>query len=97
VAPSQRVARTRLAGAKKKRQQGKPAAAPEEFATPFFALPFSDASLPLDQARVIRVELPGSALSLAGLPVAEGLRSENVHADVVVGADGLARAIRVVR
>lgn len=71
-------------------------AASEEFATPFFALPFSDAALPLDQAVVIRVELPRSALTLAGLPVDEDWRNECVQADLVLGADGLARAIRFV-
>jgi anti-sigma factor RsiW len=73
------------------------AAAPAEIATPFFALPFSDASLPLAQATVIRVELPRSALALTGLPVDEDRRNERVDADLVVGADGLARAIRFVR
>lgn len=72
-------------------------AAPAEIATPFFALPFSDASLPLAQAAVIRVELPRSALALTGLPVDEDRRNERVDADLVVGADGLARAIRFVR
>jgi hypothetical protein len=71
-------------------------AASTEIATPFFALPFSDASLPLSQAAVIRVELPRSALAMTGLPVDEDRRSERVDADVVVGADGLARAIRFV-
>jgi anti-sigma factor RsiW len=71
--------------------------ASEEIVTPFFALPFSDAALPLDQAGVIRVELPRSALRLAGLPVDENRRNERVHADLIVGVDGLARAIRFVR
>lgn len=68
----------------------------EEVVTPFFTLPFSDAALPLDQATVIRVDLPRSALELAGLPVNEDRRNERVHADLVLGADGLARAIRFV-
>jgi hypothetical protein len=71
--------------------------AAEEIATPFFALPFSDAALPLDQAEVIRVELPRSALELTGLPVDEDRRHERIRADLVLGADGLARAIRFIR
>ena len=67
-----------------------------EVVTPFFNLPFSDAALPLDQATLIRVELPRSALELAGLPVDEDRRNEHVRADLVLGADGLARAIRFV-
>jgi len=65
-----------------------------EVATPFFDLPFSDAALPLDQATMIRVELPRSALELAGLPVDEDRRNQRIRADLVLGADGLARAIR---
>lgn len=71
-------------------------AAVREVATPFFGLPFSDAALPLDQATVIRVELPRSALELAGLPVDEERRNERIRADLVLGADGLARAIRFI-
>jgi hypothetical protein len=67
-----------------------------EVATPFFSLPFSDAALPLDQATVIRVELPRSALELAGLPVDEDRRNQRIRADLILGADGLARAIRFV-
>ena len=71
-------------------------ASTREIATPFFDLPFSDAALPLDQATVIRVELPRSALELAGLPVDEDRRNQRIRADLVLGADGLARAIRFV-
>ena len=67
-----------------------------EVATPFFTLPFSDSALPLDQATMIRVELPRSALELAGLPVDEDRRNQRIRADLVLGADGLARAIRFV-
>ena len=67
-----------------------------EVVTPFFSLPFSDAALPLDQATVIRVELPRSALELAGLPVDADRRNERIRADLVLGADGLARAIRFI-
>lgn len=70
--------------------------AAREVVTPFFTLPFSDAALPLDQATVIRVDLPRSALELAGLPVDEERRNGRIRADLVLGADGLARAIRFV-
>jgi len=67
-----------------------------EIATPFFALPFSDGALPLDEATMIRVELPRSALELAGLPVDEDRRNQRIRADLILGVDGLARAIRFV-
>jgi hypothetical protein len=106
VAPpvqKQRVASARLAKPVRRahrwvKKQVPPAAvASEEAATPFFPLPFSDAALPLDQASVIRVELPRSALEWTGLPVEENRREERIRADLVLGADGLARAIRFVR
>ena len=51
----------------------------------------------LERVQVVRVELPGSALSAVGLPIDAEMTREPVKADVVVGPDGLARAIRFVR
>jgi len=45
----------------------------------------------------VRVELPGSALGEVGLPFDPETAPESVKADVVLGQDGLARAIRFVR
>jgi hypothetical protein len=47
--------------------------------------------------QVVRVELPASALAAAGLSVGSEMSNEPVKADVVLGADGLARSIRFVR
>jgi hypothetical protein len=51
----------------------------------------------LDSLQVVRIELPGSALSDVGLPVDPEAVIEPVKADVVLGQDGVARAIRFVR
>jgi hypothetical protein len=51
----------------------------------------------LDNLQVVRIELPGAALSDLGLPVDPETVIEPVKADVVLGQDGLARAIRFVR
>ena len=48
---------------------------------------------PLEAVRVVRVSLPGSALPSYGVSAAEG----EVTADLLVGQDGIARAIRVVK
>src|SRR6185503_17137237 len=45
----------------------------------------------------VRVELPASALSAAGVLVGPDVSTVPVKADVVLGYDGLARAIRFVR
>jgi hypothetical protein len=46
---------------------------------------------------MVRVELPGSALGEVGLPVDPETAKTPVKADVLLGDDGLARAIRFVR
>jgi len=51
----------------------------------------------LENLQLVRVELPGSALSEVGLPIDPETVNEPVKADVVLGQDGLARAIRFVR
>ena len=51
----------------------------------------------LEGGHMVRVELPRSALSAFGLPVNLERAGERIKADVVVGNDGMARAIRFVR
>ncbi len=51
----------------------------------------------MDGGQVMRVELPRSALMSFGLPMDMERAGERIKADVVVGNDGLARAIRFVR
>ena len=62
----------------------------------FIALPYSDQNLAPEGAVVLQVELPRTALLLAGMPVAGNPVGERVRAEVLVGADGLARGIRFV-
>ena len=52
---------------------------------------------PLERGRLVRVKLPRSALTTFGLPVNEERFEERIQADVLVGEDGLARAIRFVK
>jgi anti-sigma factor RsiW len=58
----------------------------------FIALPYSNPNLSNDGAVVMQVEVPRSAVAFAGVPAGDG----PVKAEVVVGVDGLARAIRFV-
>ena len=62
----------------------------------FIALPYSDENLAPEGAVVLEVEVPRSALLLAGIPSGESGSTDRVKAEVMVGADGLARAIRFV-
>jgi hypothetical protein len=48
-------------------------------------------------AQVVRVELPASALGVAGISLGADISTVAVKADVALGYDGLARAVRFVR
>lgn len=64
--------------------------------TDFVALPYGDDSLVEESATIVRVELPRSALRLAGFNVAQERADDRIQADVVLGADGLPHAVRFV-
>jgi hypothetical protein len=69
-----------------------------EAATDF--LPLIYRSVPIANAQIIRLEVPRTALAsfgLASIDSLEGSSSGTVLADVVVGEDGLARAVRFVQ
>jgi hypothetical protein len=68
-----------------------------EIATDFIPLMGRESLAQLDGGQVMRVELPRSALMSFGLPMDMERATERIKADVVVGYDGLARAIRFVR
>jgi hypothetical protein len=68
-----------------------------EVVTRFFPLRAGEYPAALDALQLVRVELPGSALSEIGLPVSIETANTPVKADVVLGQDGLALAIRFVR
>jgi anti-sigma factor RsiW len=69
-----------------------PAASAE---TAFVVVPGADALPRLESGRVIRIEIPESELSSVGLwPTAH---AGAVQADVLVGQDGLVRAVRLVQ
>jgi len=67
-----------------------------EIATDFMPMGGSDLT-PIDSGSLVRVELPRSALESFGLPMNMERAGERIKADVLVGSDGLARAIRFVR
>jgi len=69
-----------------------------EVVTAFFPLLYG--SVPFTDGRIVRLEVPRTALASFGLAApdsVDGSRSRSVLADVLVGEDGLARAIRFVR
>lgn len=68
-----------------------------EVTTGFFPLFYG--SVPTAQTHLVRLELPRESLARFGLTFADGIdrASGTVLADVLVGEDGLARAVRFVQ
>ena len=71
-------------------------AAPE-VATDFFEIPYSEPLRPEERADVFRIQMPRANMAVFGLPVAGGRLDSRVTADVLVGEDGVMRAIRFIR
>jgi hypothetical protein len=69
----------------------------DEVATDFLPLTFVDDSRAQESGHVVRVKVPRSALIAFGVPMNMERAGELITADVVIGNDGLARAIRFVQ
>ncbi|HSP67393.1 MAG TPA: hypothetical protein VLN48_06680 [Bryobacteraceae bacterium] len=67
---------------------------PREVVTEFF--PLLDVAPPFERGELLRVTVPASTMRKVGLPVNENRLYDRVYADVLVGNEGLARAIRFV-
>jgi len=72
-------------------------ARPQEIATDFIRLAPAGQYAQDEEGHIVRVELPRSALSSFGMPVGADAAGGRVKADVLVGEDGVARAIRFIR
>ncbi len=68
-----------------------------EVVTQFFALREGEDLAAVENMQVVRVELPRTALGEVGLPVPLETAGTTIKADVALGDDGLARAIRFIR
>jgi hypothetical protein len=62
----------------------------------FITLPYGQSGVPLEQPVIVRVDIPVSELGIMGLPLAPRGAKEQVRADLLVGQDGVARAVRFV-
>ena len=68
--------------------------ASREVATEFF--PRIDTPPPFERGEIMRVVVPASTMRKVGLPVGENHLDDPIQADILVGQEGLARAIRFV-
>jgi len=66
-----------------------------EVVTDFF--PLMNPAPSFERGQMLRVQLPAAAMQTVGLPVREDHLDDLVQADVLVGEEGMARAIRFVR
>lgn len=69
----------------------------EEITTEFIPIGYANPANVQDGGQLVRIEMPRSAMARFGLPVNMDRFDERVKADVLVGVDGLARAIRFVQ
>jgi hypothetical protein len=63
----------------------------------FISLPSAISGVPLGNAYIVRTKVSAAQLGFAGLPVIASDLHQQVDADVLVGSDGMARAIRLPR
>ena len=68
---------------------------PPEIASEFLPLAYS--GVPVTDGRIVRLAVPRAALASFGLAPLDSSEAGTVMADVIVGEDGLARAVRFVR
>ena len=89
------VAVAAVAAAPKPVRRAKRAALPpQEMVTEFY--PLMDAPPPFERGQLLRVVVPASTMRSVGLPVRPERWADRVQADVLVGEEGMARAIRFV-
>jgi hypothetical protein len=62
-------------------------------------LPLAYSTVPVTGGHIVRLEVPSASLGAFGVDLADTVspRPDAVLADIIVGEDGLARAVRFVR
>jgi hypothetical protein len=69
---------------------------PANLTSGFLPLPYAQSDVPLEQAVIVRVELEPSAWGALNMPGSAPKPGSTVSADLLVGQDGIARAVRLV-
>lgn len=67
-----------------------------EKASDFIMLPYGQSGVPLEQPVIVRVDIPVSQLGIMGMPLPLRGAKGDVRADLLIGQDGVARAVRFV-
>jgi len=87
------AARTNMRTTSAAAAQAVPAAESGEYSG-FIPLPYGEGAASLSGGQIVRVEVARSALASMGFPVTGATSDSYVDADVLIGEDGMARAIR---
>jgi hypothetical protein len=69
----------------------------EQASSEFVPWPGAASLPPFESGALVRTELPAAVLPLLGIVPAKATQGDTVTADVLVGQDGLARAVRLAR
>jgi hypothetical protein len=69
---------------------------PENVEEPFIAIPYTVPLAPEERATIMRIALSPSAIAAVGFPLPSIDPGNDVLADVLVGEDGRAHAIRII-
>ncbi len=72
-----------------------PVIAQREVMTEFFPIVYDPE--PIERGQIVRIRLPSAALTMFGIPMNEEHAEEAIRADVLLGEDGMARAVRFVK
>jgi hypothetical protein len=62
----------------------------------FVALPYAQSGVPLEQAVIVRVQIHAGELRMLGMAAPAARAGERMSADLLVGQDGIARAVRLI-
>lgn len=79
------------------RAQDQRATIEAEALTDFYAIPYVEPAFPGETMRIVRTRVPRSSLAAFGFPVDGERAFDPIQADVLVGEDNVARAIRFVQ
>lgn len=85
--PARPVARVRRKSVRKK---------PVEPEPEFVRIPFSPPIAPYERTEIVRMDLPVAALTAAGFNVTTPDTSATAQADLLIGEDGMAHAVRLI-
>jgi hypothetical protein len=61
----------------------------------FVLLPYGQNDVPLEHPVIVRIQVPEAELSGFGVPLPALPKGVTVEADLLIGQDGIARAVRV--